>query len=84
MIQNILSLLLLKLLADTPLEASRGTGRREKSQPHPILNLSFKRVKKKYFWGEGGVEPSKKKLKTFQGPRNKKLHCKGEQYQFSG
>ena len=43
-----------KLLAATPLEASRGTGRREKSRPHPILNLSFKRVKRDIVLGGGG------------------------------
>ena len=43
------------ILAATPLEASRGTGRRGKSRPYPILNLRLKRVKK-YFWGEGGKE----------------------------
>ena len=41
-------------IAATPLEASRGTGRRGENRPHPILNLSFKRVLKILFWGEGG------------------------------
>ena len=37
-------------LAATPLEASRATwGRRRKSRAHPILNLSFKRVKNIFF-----------------------------------
>ena len=44
-------------LAATPLEASRGTsGRRGKSRPHPILNFSFKRVKKYFFGGDGGED----------------------------
>ena len=47
------------LLAATPLEASRGIGRRGKSRPHPILNLRLKRVKK-YFWGRGVKKPSPK------------------------
>ncbi len=59
---------IIEILAATPLEASRGTGRRGKSRPHPILNLSFKRVKKIFFGGEVGEDTlSKNSLKPSQG-----------------
>ena len=45
--------LICAVLAATPLEASRGTGKKGKSRPYPILNLSFKKVKNIFFWVEG-------------------------------
>ena len=54
-------------LAATPLEASMGTGRMGKSRPHPILNLSLKRVEKIFFGGEGGEDTlSKNRLEPSQ------------------